>query len=446
MCGIAGIHVRTPGFYGADDLKVMARALLLGIEERGRDATGFALFGYNDDGEAVVASRKRPDRAAKFVTDEHVDWRCHLKTIILHTRLATQGPYTVNVNNHPMMHKSCFVVHNGAISNDYELYYDKQLERNCGTDSAIIPVVLNERGWEEASESLAELEGTFAIAALDPVRYPDGLLLARNRWSPLVVYQTANILVWASTMSAISFAWEQAFGNKPRESKFYSFQEDEVWFMPSFDEVRKSEIPFVPAAGGWLYTGESCGWASEANTSTTNSNGTSDGGIKRIPLFTFTDNGNEFRWWQYNDTLYADVRDEQGKHVDGVVARFSPDGEHEQCEATGVDCMMVFNNRKRWLCRDLYNMEDDRVATVSAEHERLLLDFLSEGEYIDIGDSYVVSCVARDMEMSPEYINWLLTSVHTNVMENNPRLAAAFAEADRLYSEYDAAFTTRETV
>ena len=439
MCGIAGIHVKAAGFYGDDDLKIMARALLLGIEERGKDATGFAMLGYKD-GEAVVVARKRPVRAAKFIDNGYVDWVCQPKTLILHTRLATQGPHHVNVNNHPMMHNTCFVVHNGMISNDYELFYDKRIERNCATDSAIIPVVLNERPWDEASEALAELEGNFAIAAIDPVKYPGALLLGRNRWSPLVVYQTANILVWASTVNAIKFAWEQAFGNKARDNKFYEFKEDEVWFIPEFGEVRRQEIPFVPTAG-WQHGGSTCGWTPRRGS--TNSTESTDSGIStsRVPLFTHEDGGHEYRWWMYGNTLYADVRAvTDGRHVDGVVARYD-DGDVQYCKDTGVDTFLLYYDKKSFVCRDVYNMNDEREPVISAEHETLLLDFLSDDALIygSGDDEDVVACVARDMDMSPEYINWLLVSAPQSAMETNARLAAVFAEADRLYAEYDAA-------
>lgn len=220
MCGIAGIHRlgREP-FGRMDDL---VTELLTGIEDRGHDATGFVAI--NDAGD--VQLQKASCRAFYF-NSHRSKVSPEARTVLLHTRLATQGKAAFPENNHPVESGGVYAVHNGHIWNDSELFKTFARSRRGHVDSEAIPALVAARGWSNLPSFLGQLEGHMAVAMLC-VKHPQDLLLARGNYSPLVYVRTGNLLVWASTSYAIKGAWEACLGTPPANERFRFMQEGDA--------------------------------------------------------------------------------------------------------------------------------------------------------------------------------------------------------------------------
>lgn len=197
MCGIAGMNLSPDENIDAREL---ATALLLGIEERGRDATGAAFF----NGSEPTVQKSDMD-ATEFV--EYLDMNPDATNVILHTRWATKGPYTVNANNHPIDVNGIIGVHNGMVWNDDELFErigaDKRIAE---VDSeAIFATLLH--GQEKAPHALARVEGSAAVAWIESYGDPDMLHASRVSSSPFVfAFSEAGSFVFASTEKALTAA------------------------------------------------------------------------------------------------------------------------------------------------------------------------------------------------------------------------------------------------
>lgn len=217
MCGIAGIYLKDPAQGTKDGMENFANSLLLEIEDRGRQATGFVSVGW--DGSVKLDKADKP--ASAFVK-EREEFQDDVQCVLLHTRWATQGPADIMGNNHPVSYGSCFAVHNGHISNDDDLFEEEKLSRKFQVDSEIIPAVIDKYGFdtpENIKKALEKLSGGMAIAVIDPVKHPKRLLLARGKSNPLYIFENKNVIVWASTFSAIKDTWAKLLGTPPAASK-----------------------------------------------------------------------------------------------------------------------------------------------------------------------------------------------------------------------------------
>src|SRR5262245_56689657 len=113
MCGIAGIFQfnKTREF---DRVKA-TRELLLSIEAQNKHTTDYA---YIDREETII--EKADLRTRDFIETADLftrqrDLPKHSRTILLHTRYATQGTPKNNHNNHPIHNKfsGMTLIHNG---------------------------------------------------------------------------------------------------------------------------------------------------------------------------------------------------------------------------------------------------------------------------------------------------------------------------------------------
>lgn len=199
MCGIAAFSVPLTSKLNARNL---AHHLLSQIEKRGTHASGFAYIGA--DGSSGVYKNPKPGSQLSLA-----ELPRDAKSVILHTRYATQGSVNDNRNNHPVMStdNTIALVHNGVISNDHGLRPQLGIDQRHGeVDSLVIPSLIQQQGVS----SLSKLGGYAAIAWLDTQE--DGELhIARLKSSPVsYTHLIDGTFVMASTPELLGEAVEDA--------------------------------------------------------------------------------------------------------------------------------------------------------------------------------------------------------------------------------------------
>lgn len=240
MCGITGIHFKNPRDKGISQKQFerLVDELLIGIEPRGRDATGILVVDANG-----VPELTKADTAAKTF----IRWRGTLprrvRTVLGHTRFATQGKPENLDNDHPVVYGSCYAIHNGHISNDSELFLEHSLERNAEVDSEIIPALFDKYGLDKAHMALQQLEGNMATAVVDPARFPNQLVLAKGNLSPVIYVETKYGLVFASTESALRDAFSKALGWTPKASEYRAMTWGDLLYL---DGDKSEKLRFTP--------------------------------------------------------------------------------------------------------------------------------------------------------------------------------------------------------
>lgn len=255
MCGIAGIHFKRPGALSPAQTERFVNCLLLGIEHRGTDATG--IVSVAPGGKKIVLS-KEALAAEDFIKIRPSLGDDPLRSILLHTRFATQGHQSRNVNNHPVLHGTTFVTHNGHIGNDADLFKANEIERLGEVDSEVIAALINKVGFDNVCLALQELQGGFAIAAID-AQTPDKLVLAKGNSSPLVIFENKDFIVWASLREAIEEAWGATLGTPPRKWKFQEFKPGQIlMFNGAERELLEFKVKAYPSRvvyAGYEYFG-----------------------------------------------------------------------------------------------------------------------------------------------------------------------------------------------
>jgi asparagine synthetase B (glutamine-hydrolysing) len=205
MCGIATITLAKTA-NSKLDLNAAVTALLAELDSRGGDATGMLTIsagGHVEVQKAVCAA------------EEFNHYRSPVKdgtrALMVHTRLATQGPQSFNRNNHPVISGRAYVVHNGVL-------WENMLRRSGDpeVDTYALAMVANanaqrhkresaiDHGKRIAAES-AKLDGSAAIGVA--FRSQAFLVTAKLAGSPLWVAEAEGVRVCASTEAAVSDAF-----------------------------------------------------------------------------------------------------------------------------------------------------------------------------------------------------------------------------------------------
>ena len=241
MCGIAGFYIKNPKAVKKHiAMETMANLLWLGIESRGKKATGFVA--HRPGGDELVIDKKAV-AASDFIKDR-LPIPEGANVWLGHTRLDTKGSPENNDNNHPVVCQSTFVTHNGVIYNDDELFKEHRSKRLGEVDSEAIAMLLDKYGFDEADKALAQLRGGFAIASVNPEKHPDQVLLAKGGWYPLVIKETDHYVIWASERSAIRDAWKVVLGTPPAWNSFRELKEGEIAVVTNDGiEYRRFEAP-----------------------------------------------------------------------------------------------------------------------------------------------------------------------------------------------------------
>lgn len=251
MCGIAGIYLRDPSL--SVDLNAMTDTLLDEIENRGQHATGFVAIG--DEG--TLEWQKAACKASTFIKHRR-QIPDGARLVLGHTRWATQGLPAFMENNHPIKRGPFFIIHNGHVHNDYRLFREAERDPYGDVDSEAIAARLSHFGdLKFLGNVIEEIDGDAAVAAVDETK-GDRLALARGRSSPLYVYNSDRIVVFASTHGAVKKAYESHVGrmkkNEPRycdEGVMLFWQgEGEYW-------TKKLILPERKIVSSYEYTGGS---------------------------------------------------------------------------------------------------------------------------------------------------------------------------------------------
>lgn len=237
----------------------MLDTLLIQIEPRGDDATGFVAI--SDDG---VAEWQKASCPASTFTLYRRPVPHGTKAILAHTRWATQGLPAFIENNHPIRRGPFFIIHNGHVRNDDVLFENANRKRFGRVDSEAIAARLSSFGdLADLGMVIEEIEGDAAVAAVDE-RDATRLVVARGNYSPLYVYNGRRIVLFASTKEAIEKAYSRHIG-RISESRLELVEQGA---QLEWRDGKLSRTSFTPKAspvktvvwgGGWSNTG---GWSS----------------------------------------------------------------------------------------------------------------------------------------------------------------------------------------
>lgn len=245
MCGIAGFN-RAEGRSSIADGRRFARALALGIESRGRDATGFGWF--SPTGDAMYWKLQGP----AHLVAPRAPLDLGMRTLIAHTRFATQGSPSEHANNHPVIADGIVLTHNGVIDNDDELFATLGAPRVGKVDSEAIAALLSHGPFVlggDVPQLLTLVEGDAALAWLDTDTV-NTLHLARLNGRPLVLGWTRRgDLVYASTRSAMREAGDRV--NLAIDG-FYDVPEGTYLRIEGGNVVETQK--FVPAGRSYSYS------------------------------------------------------------------------------------------------------------------------------------------------------------------------------------------------
>lgn len=249
ICGIAGFYLRDPHFEVNSD--AMLSTLLDEIEDRGRHATGYVAIG--SDG--MMEWQKAAVSASKFnIYRRPVPEGT--RGVLSHTRWATQGDPGFMENNHPIRRGPFYLVHNGHISNDYELFRKAERERFGQVDSEALAARLSSlKDLSKLSEVLSEARGGAAVAAMDE-RDASRFVVARASTSPLYVYDGQRIVIFASSEKAVLEAHSKHVG-KISSRSMCKLDEGEMWEWKNQTLVKST---FEPPKR-WVYTPHTLGFA-----------------------------------------------------------------------------------------------------------------------------------------------------------------------------------------
>jgi glucosamine 6-phosphate synthetase-like amidotransferase/phosphosugar isomerase protein len=177
MCGIMGWY--SFGKTLPDKEKITNMFSLL--ESRGRDASGFAFIRDNN-----LLVSKAPIKSSEFVKTN--EWKNLVlpSSMILHTRMKTQGSEKNNANNHPLFSKNGIaIVHNGIIYNDKEIFGKKQRDAEVDSESILHLLSMKMKG-DRIKRLFEKVEGSFAVAVIDKYQ-PERLVLIKKD-NPIDLY------------------------------------------------------------------------------------------------------------------------------------------------------------------------------------------------------------------------------------------------------------------
>lgn len=247
MCGIAGVFLRDPSL--SVNMDEITSTLLDGIEARGQHATGVLAL----DSEGVAEWQKAACDATTFNRYRRIIPNS-ARLVLGHTRWATQGLPAFMENNHPIRRGPFYIIHNGHVSNDDELFVKAGRHRFGEVDSEAIAAHLASLGDLSLLPIVMEaIDGDAAVAAVDE-RDCTRLAVARGRSSPLWIYNGKKIVIFASTKDAVTKAHAKHVGRLSDKRLFFL---KEGIFLEWRDDADYEAKEFKVQERKWTYTGSS---------------------------------------------------------------------------------------------------------------------------------------------------------------------------------------------
>ena len=247
MCGIMGWY--SFGKTLPDKAKITNMFSLL--ESRGRDASGYAFIKDNN-----LVVNKAAIKSSEFVkTDEWKELTLPC-SMILHTRMKTQGSEKNNANNHPLFSKNGIaIVHNGIIYNDKEIFGKKQRDAEVDSESILHLLSIKVKG-DKIKRLFDKVEGSFAVAILDKY-FPERLVLIKKD-NPIELYYDSknDIFYFCSEREIMQEALNiekttvRGFNLGEKDFHFYEMQNNYALFINS--EGVESYQKYYPSKSKWF--------------------------------------------------------------------------------------------------------------------------------------------------------------------------------------------------
>jgi glucosamine--fructose-6-phosphate aminotransferase (isomerizing) len=194
MCGIVG-------YLGKKNTKEILLDGLKELEYRGYDSAGIAVLenGNFSNFKAVGKLVNLEEKTKDFITNKFAAG-------IGHTRWATHGKPT-ELNAHPHVGESSYVVHNGIIENYAELKKELQAEGVTFLSQTDTEVIVhqfeknlkeNANAFEAFSKTITELDGAYAVLLVTKSA-PDTIFFAKHGSPMLIGINTENEKYFASS-------------------------------------------------------------------------------------------------------------------------------------------------------------------------------------------------------------------------------------------------------
>ena len=195
MCALFG-WLDYKGIVPYKILKKLTQTLANSAEERGTDAAGIS---YIRDGRVTIYKRPKPAHKLRFNVPDGT------KTVMGHTRMATQGDKSQNYNNHPFSgtagDTSFAFAHNGVLWNDRELRHDKKLpDTHIKTDSYIAVQLLESQDkldFDSLRYMAETVEGNFTFTILD--QNNSLYIIKGSNPMCLLHFESLGLYIYAST-------------------------------------------------------------------------------------------------------------------------------------------------------------------------------------------------------------------------------------------------------
>jgi glucosamine 6-phosphate synthetase-like amidotransferase/phosphosugar isomerase protein len=247
MCGIMGWY--SFGHTMPDKEKITNMFSLL--ESRGRDASGFAFIRDNN-----LIVHKDAMKSSEFVKTN--EWKDLVlpSSMILHTRMKTQGSEKNNANNHPLFSKNGIaIVHNGIIYNDKEIFGKKERDAEVDSESILHLLSMKMKG-DKIKRLFDKVEGSFAVAMLDKY-FPERLVLIKKD-NPIDLYydERSDILYFCSEREIMQEALNiekvtvRGFNLGEKDFHFYEMHNNYALFINS--EGVESYQKYYPSKSKWF--------------------------------------------------------------------------------------------------------------------------------------------------------------------------------------------------
>jgi glucosamine 6-phosphate synthetase-like amidotransferase/phosphosugar isomerase protein len=247
MCGIMGYYSFGKTMPDKDKITNMFSLL----ESRGRDASGYAFIKDNN-----LVVNKAAIKSSEFVKTN--DWKDLVlpSSMILHTRMKTQGSEKNNANNHPLFSKNGIaIVHNGIIYNDKEIFGKKQRDAEVDSESILHLLSMKMKG-DRIKRLFERVEGSFAVAVLDKYQ-PERLVLIKKD-NPIDLYYDSkdDIFYFCSEREIMQESLNiekvtvRGFNLGEKDFHFYEMHNNYALFINS--EGVESYQKYYPSKSKWF--------------------------------------------------------------------------------------------------------------------------------------------------------------------------------------------------